>query len=101
MRSDIVRKDDAFRQTFAARGPGSLLSSASVVSAAAATPFPGAPPFGESGASARRLTSVRIVYTATGSFAWFVTSTSQATTPCGIPPGGVSFAVFCLQVSFA
>ena len=32
---------------------------------------------------------------------WLVTSTSHATTPCGMPSAGVSLAVFCLQVSRA
>src|SRR4030095_1085803 len=48
-----------------------------------------------------RFTRVSIVYVATSSFSWFVTFTSHATTPWGMPSGGVSLAVFDLQVSFA
>ena len=43
-------------------------------------------------AAACRRTSVRIVYTATGSSFWLVTSTSQATTPCGICPSRSSLS---------
>ena len=48
-----------------------------------------------------RRTSVRMVYTATGSSFWLRTSTSQRTTPCGTCPSRFSFAVFCFTVSVA
>ena len=39
---------------------------------------------GAAAGAPRRFTRVRMVYTATGSPSWLVTSTSQCTTPCGI-----------------